>query len=387
LTEPVGWHRLECRLGGLRYDRSNESYTDIAREVLANQNAEKSSEKMEGGLLVKLGTGEEVNIGPELVKRTQQRRNAIIKVLSDETDIRDIKDLFEEGDPRGEGIPIIGLFNPVMFAVNKPARFQYVSYPAVEEISEIFYAVYDGELLILCSECSEGRSVVGFTKVGDQVAKLISRAIERSETIPPCITHRSLFIVNGEANNENESSEVQVVISEAPTVTDALRLFYATQIDFLWKFYGVAQSAFEARKISIEMRTYQRSILELVERFVNTSDYNIPAKRKLRKEIKLAITRVLRGMAEYSTLQASVSRQMDGLREISEGNNVRMGILERTIVWKEYVEANFDFEPILSVIEHARSEMDSYGVSSSSLWAAIIGAIVGAIVTLIASEA
>ncbi len=101
----------------------------------------------------------------------------------------------------------------------------------------------------------------------------------------------------------------------------------------------------------------------------------------------MKITAILEMLSEHRQLSSQVSGDLKDFEDYLHEDELLQDLLTK-MKWKDYVEPDrfVDNESAMAIIDHVRSEVQSSGIMSVTVWAAIIGALLGSLVTLLVTR-
>jgi len=316
-----------------------------------------------------------LSVVQDMIKKSRMK---VIGKLNKHADLSNVSDLFAKatGD-----IP----FNPIVADIRIPLSLQkkeYVFEESRRSKVERFKVVYDGEFLIVGAMCPLDKRPYGVYDVRDRFEEIME-SIYEFESIPPCLTHYAMIFVR---KGERYSKEAPDVCLETPpsstfmdiTVDLYLRLHHGMHI-----LYDVSDTR---RRIETSSSDINKDVSKLIAdlgSFLNSSWKDIRKKRKLLKEARDRMLKILTGLAEYGRGINELAERRKGLEEEMKHVSMLKDLIE-TVGLDNYaeLETRLNVESQMRIVEHVRNELEIYRVGSSTMTSALIGAIIGSILTL-----
>jgi len=310
----------------------------------------------------------------EMVKKSRMK---VIDKLNKHADLSNVSDLFVK--PTAD-MP----FNPIVADIRIPLSLQkrkYVFDESRRSKVERFKVIYDGEFLIVGAMCLLDKRPYGVYDVRDRFEEIME-SIYEFESIPPCLTHYAMIFVR---KGERYSKAPDVFFETPPSST-----FMGITADlYLRLHYGMC-NLYEVSAIRRKIETSSSDVNKDVSRliadlgsFLNSSWKDIRKKRKLLKEARDGMLKILTKLAEYERGINELAESRKGLEEEMKHVSMLKDLVE-TLGLDDYaeLETRLDVESQMRIVEHVRNELEIYRVGLSTMTSALIGAIIGSILTL-----
>lgn len=221
--------------------------------------------------------------------------------------------------------------------------------------------------------------------VRDAVAEMIGR-ICRVTFVSPSVTPRPLVVKNGPCSLSEDSSsqgEVKLWLGVQSELRDAMKVVYERFYAPLWLLCNTSRVSEESCKEAGNLIKKEYQLLRLVREFLETGFFGIRKRRAISKKIKLGITAVLESLSNHSDAEAWLLKQRTEIGSLIQRDIVVHDNFERNRWWVTTEGGSVDRSSALAIVEHAHSEVQSYGASSVTMAAALAGATVGSLVTLL----
>jgi hypothetical protein len=357
-----------------RSQLSDQSWTDI--------------EIRSGGIFL----GREAFVDPKV---TEDIRERLVRELSKQPDVAEVTDLFDPEETelqlRIAFYEVARRFLPLVFVL----RVSFVEGRRTKSIPCLI--VMDGHtILIGIVSLSAPRFVLSdrlsdiiseeaqiFASARERILEIAKRVCRETRMVPPTVTHGGLFVTNQQSLKIPK--DVPVLKLTGVSLREAMKQTYIALEDMLTSFYLSSRLCNEVSSISRQISSMTSKILELVESFANTSIRQVFTRRSIARKIRLETTRLLSLLTQHNARKSELESGVEALGRSLHETNVASVFLEE-IGWKEYVTCgDVDTALTLTVLDHARSEIQSSGIESMTVWAALVSAIVAALVTLLSS--
>lgn len=303
-------------------------------------------------------------------------------------EIIEIRELFEKKElerPEVRFGLLIARFRPLMMTLQLPKRLQEIDNAFLGESAERFFLVLDGQLLFIGAVSSGIKSMLGYPDVRDKLTELLGKATT-FRIIPPAVTRAGFLVANARTSRKKLRWEACQQLAKRTSARRAMQIIYLLHAFRLNRFYALANMSHRLDRMRREIGKTQAELLTLVRDFLLTSFYQVPKRHSSSKKIHMMIGAVLELMSRHKSLSQTFQDYMGWLEEILRDDELMRKFLEQED-WKADVKPQgLDSETTLAIIEHTRSEMEASGLVSVSLWAAVVGAIAGSILTLLLSS-
>lgn len=337
-----------------------------------------------------------VRVGSKFDGKVEVIRDKIKEALSQEPGLVLVRGSIFDGVYRPVGIyPTDGinhvLFNPIIATLHLPGRLQPIGLHGAtyskENLPEDYVIVYDGQVLFMVACPARPTHTHGFPDVRDKVTELLAKVVSVEE-IAPNISPFGIIVLNGPNQISGERSTDQYFTTfPLPTkVTkkqgiEEVYHYFDYYLDFLYSILDVSREADVVRR---RLQAEEKKLFDLFKTFNRLNFINFPERRKVGKDIRVAMTSILELLSKHNSIVDSVGKWEANLTfRIQEQNYVRE-VLEKNR-WNSLIQPDkIDREFTLVLIEHARDEMEAYGGTSITVWAAIVGAAVAFLLSLLA---
>ncbi len=319
----------------------------------------------------------------------RQKIKAALSKCGDLTEIDDLFDSNERKDPYVRFCLEEVLFHPLVAMLQLPAYLnkEFDSGIMSEVAAKQYAIVTDGSILLLAVPSISGRVATNFPDVRDYVLQVFERSIE-FEIVPPNVSRSSVMIVNGMAAKQPfESDCTPFELRKRTNLCDALNLLYLSLIPGLTEYYDLCLNTHECQSDSIKVLSEERELLRLVRQFVETRIYEIVKRRTISKKVRQKIATILELLSDQRLTSRQTSDDEESFRQYLNEDEVVEELLTK-MDWKDYVEPEkfVDYDSAMAIVDHVRSEMQTSNLVSISVWAAVIGAIIGSLATLLITK-
>jgi len=377
--EGTSWEFVELRFGGLNF-----RYSDIEKRVgKAGYTVEDLSLDF---ARLKKRTEEVDEQYKQLSKETTKIRKAVLEELSKRTEISAVSDLFDQKEVERPGFKhlLIGPFAPLVAILQLPERFQDIDKSLPGKHAEKFMMIFDGRMIFFGAVSTEQEIVLGFPDARDKLLEIISKAATL-DMVPPIVTRAGILVANSMPQKALSKRPWKACINlwKHSTMKTALKIAYISLAYQLSKFYNAASVSNNCLRICAQIRSEQGTLLSLMRDFASTRVHQVRRRRSIANLIRVSMANLLNHMSEYNQLAANHQNMIERIEAALRDDNVLRSFMEQEM-WKRDVELDsFSSETVLALIEHARSEIETSGLVSITMWAAIVGALAGAIVAAV----
>lgn len=345
-----------------------------------------------GGLFLR--SGEQEFFKPETVRALREK---LLLELQKHGDVQEVSNLFDQDETElrlrsavdeigGRFLPLVCIFRLTFSRGQQDKSFHFVTVIdgflilialllSREVRTEFFSTTRDRTFDIVSGE---GRI---FASARDRIMDIARQVFKKVELVPPAMTHESLLVTN--LPRPKTPIATPCVKLTSASLKAAMKETYLRLREALTSYYLTAQKSRNAEGIAHQISLRERELLKLVQNFTTTSMHQVFARRSLSKKIRRETTTLLNLLMQYKELQAEIVPSVERLERRFRDDGVATNFV-RAFGWKEYVDyGNVDAEAALTVIEHAQSEMESSGLKSVTIWAALVTAIVALAVAIV----
>lgn len=319
----------------------------------------------------------------EIVKeKTNELRVQIVDMLNRSGEVKDILDLFK--DPP----PIID-FNPIMFGLHLPISLQKAGYRLTPDHAEVedFVVVYDGQWVMVATVCALDKRPWGVYDVRDKLTKMMNTIISNLETTPPCLTHQAIAFVNkpDEISKDLYPRDIYLKFEPKWGPIEAFQNLYIRLTPEIESFYSACETAKETDEVAWKIDENETNLLSSLKEFLTTTWWHPLKRTKILRQMKTFTIEILENLSKHSSLVRQLKENRSEIEEYRAHNDLFSKLME-TVKPDEYAKSEaVDSESLIRIIEHVRSETETYSSFISTLISALIGAIIGSALTIIVS--
>lgn len=310
---------------------------------------------------------------PSLGKEAYQK---IIETLEKSPEVRDISPMFTVDS---------SFLNPVVFEIHLPPSLQTIArrLPWGSK-TEDFVVVYDGGLVMIGGICSRNQHVGAGSDVRDRLIALLKPQFPNLLGIPPFVTPSAISVVNTPLDKSEEEASPNTYVSLGDeTIDECLRRVYLAMCVGMHDFYGACAIAKEATDIALKIQKRQDDLLNTCKEFLGTTWTGFLRRRELVRKMKRFIIEIFTYLTEY-TLEGYGIREVQILTEREKMRNTLFrNFVDR--LWDYTSPEAIDRESIMATIEHVRREGEAFSSFMSNLTSALLGGVIGSILTIAAS--
>lgn len=348
-----------------------------------------------GGLLIRSSTAEPDNL--------EQLREKLRSTLTSHKEVNEVSDLKPKSSLTWYSTTAIGsTFPPLVATIRVPTSDQPFA-SAIKDnssagiaLAENFAFVTDGQLLYVGAECNsheEFRGILlGSPDVREKIIGLIKEAVE-CETVGPTPAQIPFLVGHSNAPDWVKSTEaVFVRLEEMATVKGDMASVYDLTNDRLSTFYDIRYDADMTLKQARELGEDQTQLLDQLLILLNMRWLHPIQRRRVTNDIRRNIANILRLLSLHGSTSGRVSEDVADLDAKIARENILFDAPQNSssnealtkLGWKKHSEAAIvDRDSVLSIVEHVRSEVQVSRNLSVTIWAALIGAVIGSILTII----
>ena len=278
------------------------------------------------------------------------------------------------------------LFDPVIADIHIPVSLQTASvrgYDFEEGIPEDFKIIFDGQVLAVATFCSSNNFPWGIVDVRDKLKELLSGKIEFIET-PPCLTHTALVVLNKGAKQEQDTRDVFVELGSTFNFKEFARSLYWNFILELGEFYVCCKTKNKIEKAVSKIHKLESLLLIDLKNFLETRWFEVLTRRRIVDLSKRKMVEVLSAVSEYnSNLQdlEDETRDLEDTRKVNR--RLDEFLIKGSLIQDYLLPEKLDSELSMRVVEHSRLEIEAYATNTTVYVSALIGAVIGSILTLV----
>jgi len=312
----------------------------------------------------------------------EKTRTKVIDTLNNSNILTNVSDLFVPG-------PSWILFNPIVADIHIPISLQKEQYhegASVEGLPQDFKIIYDGMILVVAAFCQLDRRPSGVYDVRDKFRDLLS-TVCKFEEVPPCLTHQSVVLLDKKEAIWKSKRDVRIATDLSSDFMELARKLYLELIDDMHQFYHCCEIANKLETQTSNIHTLESLLLDDLRKFLKTDWKEIRKRRRITAQFRNGMVEILDGLCKYSYDLQELDKAHKSLDDTMR-HNPRLNELVRKIrALEEYTKPRkeMDINSSMRIVEHARLELETYSVNTSTMLSALAGAIIGSVLTLVAT--
>jgi len=314
-------------------------------------------------------------------------RSRIAKKLNSTPDITSVDELFDEDSYEKRKISHSG-FPPLVFTLKIPSPMQKWGNEWKRSIPsqrlDTFRISFDGCLIVYTAKVDLSlpfdNSV--FVDVRERVNEILNDEF-KPESIAPNVGHG--FIIAPQEYESKLKSDPIVFLEAIEKVPsdDTLRAVYDLVNTDLSVFYVTCIMANRVEEAEFDIEETQHNALKLLRTYLSLGWLHPMSRKRILSEINKNTIDVLEKISEYLVLNDSMKVGQSAIRERMETKPLIKRLLEG-MSWEEHANtAPLQLDSVTRVVEHVRSEVQTFIASSANYRSALVGGIAGALATLV----
>jgi hypothetical protein len=163
------------------------------------------------------------------------------------------------------------------------------------------------------------------------------------------------------------------------TLRNAITAVHSYFKVILRSFYLLNHTVRESDKVVHEIRNKERALLENLRGFLSIGPIHIFKRRSIGKQMRLQVAALLGLLSKHTDFYArAATERLDFEKELLDYDAARVLLEEGG--WRDYSTGQtIDKSSVLSIIEYTQGETQTSRMLSMTMWAAIVGSVVGAL--------
>ncbi len=323
---------------------------------------------------------EEVVLISELGQKYEPLRKKVIDAFNESKVFTNVSDLFVSP-------PKWVFFDPIIADIHIPVSLQKEPYRLsglTEELPQDFKIIFDGRILTVVALCPADVEPSGVYDVRDRVKEVLS-TVSKFIEIPPCLTHEAIVIFNKEAKIWKSNKDLYIGVDSNITFERLSKGVYLDLIIHMNEFYHCCGTANKIEKLVADTHKSESLILNDLKKFLQTNWREVRKRRSITSKLKKRIVEILEGLSQYSCYLQELDAGNRHLNEQKKHNPRLNEFIAKILEREEYNNPRelIDMNSTMRIIEHARSELETYITNTSTLLSALTGAVIGSVLTLV----
>jgi len=318
----------------------------------------------------------------DLTRIYEKTRTKLIDTLNNSNILTNVSDLFV---PQPSWL----LFNPIVADIHIPISLQKEQYRGealVEDLPQDFKIIFDGIVLVVAALCRYDRRPSGVYDARDKFKDALSIVCNFQE-VPPCLTHQSVMFVDKKEAIWKSNVDVRIASEPSSDFMDLARGLYVGLISDMHQFYHCCEVASKLETRALDVHEKESLLLDDLRKFLETDWKEIRKRRKLNKQSRNKMIEILDGLSRYSYDLQELDKAHKRLDDSMKHNPRLDELVTKIRAQEEYTkpQREMDINSSMRIVEHARLELETYSVNTSTMLSALLGAIIGSVLTLIAT--
>jgi hypothetical protein len=326
-------------------------------------------------------TADTVVIGvDDLEKEYEEKRKKVIDKFNRSNVLTNVSDLFATP-------PEWVLFNPIVADIHVPISLQderHRGRDSLEDLPQDFKILYDGQVLVVAALCSLERTPWGVYDVRDRFKDVLS-TICKFEEVPPCLTHQCITLFDKKEQVSADKNDLYIGVDLSSDFMTLARWLCLALIQDMRVYYYCCQKSKRVDESVSTIHETESCLLDDLKEFLKVDWWKVLAKRRLTAQSKQRMIEILGRLSKHS-------QDLQGLQEVQRNLDDRMKhkpllneFVKKIRALEEYDKPRegSDIDSSMRIVEHARTELETYSISSATMLSALIGAIIGSILTLL----
>lgn len=318
-------------------------------------------------------------------KSQSELREELVRHLNSLGDIKSVTDLVAS---RGGVQVVTAGFSPILLEIRLPISLQkegllWQSIIPAQKV-ETFHVVYDGLLVIYAAEIdlSLPFTEIMFLDLRENLAELIGSHF-RPESVAPNIGGRLLL---GEIKFQSlaqAKGAVFLPITSKIEPADALRRVYGMLHMGLWEFYQNCRMVRKVQETEGRVRRGELDLLANLEYYLSSKWHNFRLRRRLQYTLESGVNGIFQLISKYFDYYNVVKVGRNIIEEDAARNSLLREFLDN-VRWLSYASVEpLNIDQVMRVLDHVKSEAESFRTSSIAVISALIGGVIGAILTMV----
>lgn len=254
------------------------------------------------------------------------------------------------------------------------------AYQSGSQEIEKFSVVYDGRIVLYAAELDLRRpynkwSLLDARDLFFEMMKDLHPVI-----IPPTLAEGVILVSE---NRTAKWDELNLPLRPDDTVKGILRRVYSQYHYELGTFYETCRIRTKAKDSSNLAERNRRNLLDLLGNYLDVGWAEIYTRYSMLSDMHRRGVALLKNISDFLEYRDSANDSEESLKQLIDRDK-RFKKLMEIAHWSHYTHVeSLDIEHAMRILEHVRSEAQSYLTSWSTYLAGLGGAVIGTVLTLI----
>lgn len=234
--------------------------------------------------------------------------------------------------------------------------------------------------------CDLNKFPWGVFDVRDRLKKVLG-SIVKVKIIAPCLSLVGVtFSMQDDDANKEEKRGLFVKISKPTDSKVPLRELYLEVARDLSMFYGASSLTQDIGDVVREIISSESKLLVNLRNFLEADWKQVHKKWGLVSQSKKNMVETLEKLFQYLAYQNRLARERKDIdRFVIQHNSVSAKLIKHIGLHYTEPQIVIDTDSVIKTIEHVRNEIEAFSLNTSTFLSALVGAVVGSIITLVAS--
>jgi hypothetical protein len=311
-------------------------------------------------------------------KMMQAYRTKIIEGLMKSQEARNVSDLYVK-------VPAALLFNPIVFTVHVPFSLQkpvYVASEKINSMTEDYECVFDGSTILIAGLSDVDKMPFGAFDVRDRVMTILQKIMKVKE-VPPCLYVSPISFVTEKSQTLNELFSKYVKIVEPRDSKILLRMLYDEMGYGLEAFYSLCSTRNEIDDRIEKIEDHITKLLKKMSESSLTGWRQTLKRRGFAKERRKDMIEVLADLARHQSDQSRLKRATRDFMTFYPQSTISKLIDTTDIKFYGTPHMRLNVDLVTKTVDYVRSELEGYSRNTYTLLSALLGAVIGSIITLL----
>jgi hypothetical protein len=267
---------------------------------------------------------------------------------------------------------------PALQAIGRQA----ISAPEIED----FIVAYDGVFVMIGAICLRNEFTSAVCDVRDRLITILTPILPGLLEVVPCLTHETISVVSGPPTEHETRDRRETYLGiENQTVGKCVEVVYSALSGGMHVFYAACDSAHRATEIASKIREHQHDLFSACKEFLRTTWRNPLRRRAIVNRMKDSTIDILENLTRYSSGISVIHESQDKIEMHKAHSPLFRSFIDKVSYYGYTNPETVDVGSIMGTIEHVRSEGETYSSFMSNLTSALLGGVIGSILTIAAS--
>ena len=208
----------------------------------------------------------------------------------------------------------------------------------------------------------------------------------KAKIVPPTFSHTHFTFSDDRL--PDDQLNVNISVQTPIEVKELVRQLYEEVSLDLKIFYSAASLAQGLGELGVNIEIVASKLLGYFNKLLKTSSINVREKWKIIDKTKKEMAELITQITKYRSEELDLKTTLKDFTKTVLYEKTRAAAFLEKVDWEHYTcpFSLLDVDSLFKTVEHIRREIEAFSLNTSAIVSALIGAISGSLITLVATN-